>query len=91
MGEHDLKRFLSKDFMEIIENFIRIAEDKLDVNIDEDYRSFFANFITEAIAGILIELICKNKEISRDKINYFVQVTTTNTIIASLKVYNNKA
>ena len=90
VGEHDLKRFLSKDFMEIIENFIRLAEKELKVDIDEDYRNFLTTYITEAIAGILIELIYTKENISHEKINYFIQVTTENAIIASLKAYREQ-
>lgn len=89
VGEYDLKRFLSKDFKEIIENFILIAEKELNIEVDEDYRSFLTTFVTEAIAGLLIDFIYTNENISRKKINYFVQVTTVNTIMASLKAYKN--
>ena len=52
VGERDLKRFLFKDFMEIIGNFIRLAEKELMVEIDEDYRNFLTTYVTEAIAWI---------------------------------------
>lgn len=87
VGEHDLKRFLSKDFLEIIGNYIRLAEKEMQVNIDEDYRNFLTTYITEAIAGILIELIYRKDPAPHDKINYFIQVTSENAIIASLKAY----
>lgn len=87
VGEHDLKRFLSKDFLEIIGNYIRLAEKEMKINIDEDYRNFLTTYITEAIAGILIELIYKKGPAPHDKINYFIQVTSKNAIIASLKAY----
>lgn len=87
VGEHDLKRFLSKDFQEIIGNYIRLAEKEMQVDIDEDYRNFLTTYITEAIAGILIELIYRKDPAPHDKINYFIQVTSENAIIASLKAY----
>lgn len=87
VGEHDLKRFLSKDFQEIIGNYIRLAEKEMQVDIDEDYRNFLTTYITEAIAGILIELIYRKDPALHDKINYFIQVTSENAIIASLKAY----
>lgn len=85
VGEHDLKRFLSKDFLEIIGNYIRLAEKEMKIDIDEDYRNFLTTYITEAIAGILIELIYRKDSAPHDKINYFIQVTSENAIIASLK------
>lgn len=87
VGEHDLKRFLSKDFLEIIGNYIRLAEKEMKIDIDEDYRNFLTTYITEAIAGILIELIYRKDPAPHDKINYFIQVTSENAIIASLKAY----
>ena len=59
----------------------------MQVNIDEDYRNFLTTYITEAIAGILIELIYRKDPAPHDKINYFIQVTSENAIIASLKAY----
>lgn len=90
VGEHDLKKFLSKDFLEIIGNYILLAEKEMKVNIDEDYRNFLTTYITEAIAGILIELIYRKDPAPHDKINYFIQVTSENAIIASLKAYREQ-
>lgn len=87
VGEHDLKRFLSKDFLEIIGNYIRLAEKEMKIDIDEEYRNFLTTYITEAIAGILIELIYRKDPAPHDKINYFIQVTSENAIIASLNAY----
>ena len=39
VGEKDLRRFFSKDFREIIGNFIKIDEEELGIKIDDQYRN----------------------------------------------------
>ena len=67
VGREQLKRFFYKDFIGLVKKTIRDTEKKLNVTIDNHYRTFLCNFYTEAIAGMLIDLfqnpdICdKNK------------------------------
>lgn len=84
VGERDLKRFLAKDFKEIIKNFIVLGEARLGKIIDDSYRSFYT---TEAIAGILTEIITKKDPISKDRINYFIQITLTSSLTEAINNY----
>ncbi|WP_297788426.1 TetR/AcrR family transcriptional regulator C-terminal domain-containing protein [uncultured Anaerococcus sp.] len=87
VGERDLKRFLAKDFKEIIKNFIVLGEARLGKIIDDSYRSFLTDYTTEAIAGILTEIITKKDPISKDRINYFIQITLTSSLTAAINNY----
>lgn len=72
VGRDELKRFLYKDFIGIVEKIIRDTEDNLDVHINDDFRHFLCNFYTEAIAGMLIDLFQKPEELDKARLfNHF--------------------
>ncbi|WP_151409546.1 TetR/AcrR family transcriptional regulator C-terminal domain-containing protein [Anaerococcus sp. Marseille-P9784] len=87
VGEKDLRRFFSKDFREIIGNFIKIDEEELGIKIDDQYRNVLTMYFTEAIAGLLIESLNKKYEISNAKITSYIKTISTNSIKASLMAY----
>lgn len=87
VGEKDLRRFFSKDFREIIGNFIKIDEEELGIKIDDHYRNVLTMYFTEAIAGLLIESLNKKYEISNAKITSYIKTISTNSIKASLMAY----
>lgn len=87
VGEKDLRRFFSKDFREIIGNFIKIDEQELGIKIDDQYRNVLTMYLTEAIAGLLIESLNKKYEISNAKITSYIKTISTNSIKASLMAY----
>lgn len=87
VGEKDLRRFFSKDFREIIGNFIKIDEEELGIKIDDQYRNVLTMYFTEAIAGLLIESLNKKYEISNAKITSYIKTISTSSIKASLMAY----
>lgn len=87
VGEKDLRRFFSKDFREIIGNFIKIDEEELGIKIDDQYRNVLTMYLTEAIAGLLIESLNKKYEISNSKITSYIKTISTSSIKASLMAY----
>ena len=87
VGEKDLRRFFSKDFREIIGNFIKIDEEELGIKIDDQYRNVLTMYLTEAIAGLLIESLNKKYEISNAKISSYIKTISTSSIKASLMAY----
>lgn len=87
VGEKDLRRFFSKDFREIIGNFIKIDEEELGIKIDDQYRNVLTMYLTEAIAGLLIESLNKKYEISNAKITSYIKTISTSSIKASLMAY----
>lgn len=87
VGEKDLRRFFSKDFREIIGNFIKIDEEELGIKIDDQYRNVLTMYFTEAITGLLIESLNKKYEISNAKISSYIKTISTNSIKASLMAY----
>lgn len=87
VGEKDLRRFFSKDFREIIGNFIKIDEEELGIKINDQYRNVLTMYLTEAIAGLLIESLNKKYEISNAKITSYIKTISTSSIKASLMAY----
>lgn len=56
VGRDELKRFLYKDFIEIMEKIVKDCEVKLNITVSDSFRNFTCNFYTEAIAGMIINL-----------------------------------
>ena len=54
MGRDELKRFFYQDFIELVRSIIDRAEEKLDISIDEAFKTYLSDFLTEALAGNLI-------------------------------------
>lgn len=57
IGRDEMKRFFYADFIEIVSAVIDTAEENAGTSLDKEYKSFLCNFYTEALAGILIDLI----------------------------------
>ena len=56
VGRDEMKRFLYRDFIGVMETFIRDTEKALQTFVSDEYRFFLCNFYTEGLAGMLISL-----------------------------------
>ncbi len=65
VGRDELKRFLYKDFIGIMEKIVEDSEKKYEVSVTPQFKKFLCNFYTEAIAGMLINLFQKPDEYDR--------------------------
>lgn len=61
MGRDELKRFFYQDFIELVRSILDRAEQELNVSVDEPFKIYLADFLTEALAGSLINYF-KSKE-----------------------------
>lgn len=78
VGRDELKRFFYKDFIGIIETFIRDTEHELSVSITDEFRHFICNFYTEGIAGSLIDRFRNPDEYNREALlEYFSGILTS--------------
>ena len=75
IGCDEMKRFFYADFIEIVSAVIDTAEKNAGTNLDKEYKSFLCNFYTEALAGILIDLI-RNRD-SRNQTQVIDYLSTT--------------
>ena len=68
VGRDELKRFLYKDFIGIMEKIVEDSEKKYEVSVTPQFKKFLCNFYTEAIAGMLINLFQKPDEYDRTEL-----------------------
>lgn len=62
MGRDELKRFFYNDFVFLVRNVINNCEKQNKLSITESFKNFICDFLTEAIAGMLVNAF-KSKEI----------------------------
>lgn len=75
VGRDEMKRFLYRDFIGIIETFIRDTEKSLNAYVSDEFRFFLCNFYTEGLAGMLIALFQNPNSFNRENlVEYFSAV-----------------
>ncbi len=84
VGRDQLKRFFYKDFIGLVEKFIRDTEARMNLSIDDHYRCFLCNFYTEAIAGMLINLFQNPEICDREQTFEYFSVILNNSLPAVL-------
>lgn len=55
IGRDEMKRFFVADFIGVMRTVIDGAQQKLEITVDENFKSFLTGFITEALAGTLVD------------------------------------
>ena len=65
MGREEMKRFLYNDFYSIAGSLVDDCEAKSGLSVDEGFKTFLSDFLTEAVAGMLVNGF-KNKNILQD-------------------------
>ncbi|MGN1003011.1 MAG: TetR/AcrR family transcriptional regulator C-terminal domain-containing protein [Oscillospiraceae bacterium] len=68
MGRAEMQRFLYADFIEIISAVIDRAEAEAGLQVDADFKQFLADFYTEALVGMLINLFTGDFTYKREDI-----------------------
>lgn len=75
MGRDEMKRFFYADFYGVVVSIIESVEKEQHITIDEHYKSFVANFYTEALAGVLIDYFQhKDKRNREETIQYTLRI-----------------
>ncbi len=54
MGRDELKRFFYNDFVSVVRNVVDDTEERNGLSVDDDFKSFLCDFLTEATAGMLV-------------------------------------
>ena len=67
VGRDEMKRFFYQDFIDLACSIISRSEKKLGICVDEPFKAFLADFLTEAIAGSLITYFKGSVEHNRDE------------------------
>ena len=85
IGRSELSRYFYNDIYEPIHNLVCEAVKKHSVTAEDSYQVFLSRFLTEAIAGILLDCIERDMG-DRKKLAEYIAATITGAILGSLGV-----
>lgn len=85
MGRDEMKRFFYSDFIGITGNIIYNTEHQLGINVQSEFKEFWAHFYTEAIAGMLIDEFTDKNGHNPDKAVEYLSVILKNSLPSVLK------
>ena len=85
IGRDELKRFFHNDFTDITMNLIESIEKTENVRVDEEYKQFLCNFYTEAISGMLVEILRTRKPFDKKKVIRYLTMTLKSALTAALR------
>lgn len=74
MGRDEMKRFFNQDFCSVIQNIIDDCEQSIALSIDDNFKSFLCDFLTEGTAGILVNGFRDEKKLNEQKLTENVTV-----------------
>lgn len=76
IGQEGIKRFFIKDFIDYNQTLITTIEHEAERTLPEDIKQFLNIYISEAIAGLLLDWIRGNTQIDKDSyVNNIVLIT----------------
>lgn len=79
IGRDELKRFFYNDFESLVRNVIDDTEERNGLQVTDEFKNFICDFLTEAIAGMLVNGFRDSKKIERSDI-----IANSTVIINSL-------
>ena len=85
IGRSELSRYFYNDIYEPIHKLVCEAVKKHSVTAEDSYQVFLSRFLTEAIAGILLDCIERDMG-DRKKLAEYIAATITGAILGSLGV-----
>lgn len=68
MGRDELKRFFYNDFLALVRNVVDDTEERNGLSVTEDFKEFISDFLTEAIAGMLVKIFKSERTPERKKV-----------------------
>lgn len=68
IGRDEMKRFFYNDFISLVNNIINEMEDLYDIHITYEFKIFLCEFITEAIAGMLVNAFKNNHNVNENQV-----------------------
>ena len=68
MGRDGLKRFFYQDCIAIMRSLVDDCERQLGISVDEDFKRFISDFYTEAVAGMLINILQNREAYDREAV-----------------------
>ena len=85
IGRSELGRFFFKDIYQPVYELVSEVEKLRGLNVGESYKAFLSKFLTEAIAGVLLDCIERDALSDRRRLSDYISVTLTASITNSLE------
>lgn len=85
IGRSELGRFFFKDIYQPVYRLVSEVEQLRGLHVDEGYKAFLSKFLTEAIAGILLDCIERDALDDRQRLSRYITDTLTASIANSLE------
>lgn len=85
IGRSELSRFFFNDIYQSVYRLVCTCAENRGLSVGEDYRAFLSKFLTEAVAGTLMECIERESLSDRGELTRWITVTLTASITASLE------
>ena len=86
IGRDELKRFFYNDFVSLVENLVSDTQMKCGLCVSDDFKRFLCDFLTEAIAGMLVNGFKEKKQPQPEAV-----IRNTSVILNSLPDILKKA
>lgn len=77
IGRDELKRFFYNDFISIIQNVVNDTEKQCGLSVSKDFKTFLCKFLTEAIAGMLVDELKGKPELKQENVSRNITVILT--------------
>lgn len=90
VGQNELKRFFYNDFNELVATLIQKLAQQMALSVPEDYQKFLCHFYTEAIAGMILEVITNPALRKKEKTLSYMSAIINNSIPAALSAFDTK-
>ena len=87
IGHDVIKSFFYSDFIVLMEQYIDAKEKKFNISLDEKYKSFLAEFYTEALSGMLLDWIKDRDTVEKDSVIEYISRTLDSSLIGLIKTY----
>ena len=91
IGRSELSRFFYNDIYQPVYRLVCTCAENRKLDAGEEYRAFLGKFLTEAIAGVLMDCIERDSLSDREELTRRITVTLTASITASLEEAANKS
>ena len=90
MGRTEMRRFFHTDFINIVSAAIDSAEEDAGLHVDPRFKLFLADFYTEALAGMLINMFTGHFNYSHEEIQNNITLILKTTILNALLAKENE-
>ena len=74
MGRDEMKRFFYNDFVDIAQNVIDDCEKQCGLKVQQSFKDFLCHFLTEAVAGLLVDSFKRQVPLDQDEVMCHVSV-----------------